>query len=398
MYRSFLFLITAAFLLNACSSGITALRQGKFDLAVKKASQRLGQRPGLTKRGHPAATLVLKQAFIKAYEQHQTAIRRLSSSSTDTDFRWERVYHEYEQLQILTDNARRGLAPTCDSCATWLAAYPTTYQDRQQETRELAAADRYAVAEQAFAYREENRLAAKDAYVNYRKALDWVPDYRQARAKSDEAFPFAILRVVVEPLSPTNEINPKDNQELQQLILQQIGRNKAPSTFVRLYPPDEMAGESTPGEGYPIHQAIQMVVTDYTGYSESNSSSSTTVYSNQEYKVGEKKINDSTKVDIKEKVHGTLTTYRREIRAGLDLKMRAIETQTGKVLWEEPIWESRTWQTEWQTFSGDDRALNGQSLKSANMFPPSRWQLYDSMRDELAGDVARRLQAKYKSD
>ncbi|WP_093833656.1 hypothetical protein [Spirosoma endophyticum] len=403
MYRSFLFLITAAFLLNACSSGKTALKQGRFDLAVKKAAQRLGQRPGLSKRGHPAATLVLKQAFVQAYKQHQTAIRRLSSPASTTDFRWEAVYREYEQLQTLTDNARRGLPATCDSCATWLAAYPATYQDRQQETRELAAADRYALAEQAFAYREENRLAAKDAYLNYRKALDWVPNYRQARAKSDEAFPFAILRVVVEPLSPTNEINPNDNQELQQLILQQIGRNATPSTFVRLYPPDEMAGESTapadrPGEGYPIHQAIQMVVTDYTGYNESNSSSSTTVYSNQEYKVGEKKINDSTKVDIKEKVHGTLTTYRREIRAGLDLRMRAIETQTGKVLWEEPIWESRTWQTEWQTFSGDDRALNGQSLKSANMFPPSRWQLYDSMRDELAEDVARRLQAKYKSD
>ena len=398
MYRTFLFFITAAFLLNACSSGKTALKQGKFDLAVKKASQRLGQRPGLSKRGHPAATLVLKQAFVQAYEQHQTAIRRLSSPSSNTNFRWESVYREYEQLQTLTDNARRGIPATCDSCATWLASYPATYQDRQQETRELAAADRYAVAEQAFAYREDNRLAAKDAYVNYLKAIDWVPNYQQARAKSNEAFPFAILRVVVEPLSPTREISPNDNQKLQDLILQQIGRNAIPSTFVRLYPPNEMAGESTPGEGYPIHQAIQMIVTDYTGYNESNSSSSTTVYSNTEYKVGEKKINDSTKVDIKEKVQGTLTTYRREVNAGLTLSMRAIDTQTGKVLWEEPISESRNWYTEWQTFSGDDRALNGQSLKSANMFPPSRWQLYDSMQDELAGDVVRRLQTKYKSD
>lgn len=83
MHRTFLFFITAAFLLNACSSGKTALKQGKFDLAVKKASQRLGQRPGLSKRGHPAATLVLKQAFVQAYEQHQTAIRRLSACRTN---------------------------------------------------------------------------------------------------------------------------------------------------------------------------------------------------------------------------------------------------------------------------------------------------------------------------
>ena len=388
MFRPCLVIVLSAFLLTACSSGKTALNRGKFDLAVKKASQRLLQRPGLSKRGHPLANRVLQQAFIKAYEQHQTAIRRLSSPTTNEAFRWEVVYNEYKALQTLTDNASK-----CTRCAEWLAAYPTSYADRQRDTRELAAADRYDAAEQAFAYREENRLAAKDAYENYHKAIDWVPDYRQARAKAADALPFAILRVVVEPLSPSVELSPADNQELQGLLLQQVSQNVAPSKFVRLYPPDENAGE-----GYPIHQAVQMTVTDYTPYRESNSSSSTTVYSNLAYKVGEKKINDSTKVDIMEKVQGSLTTYRREIHAGLDLRMRAIDTQTGKILWEESVWESRNWQTEWQTFSGDDRALNGQSLKSADMFPPSRWRLYDSMRDELVRDVARRLQTKYARD
>ena len=113
------------------------------------------------------APLVLKQAFVRAYEQHQAIIRRLSSPTNTQSFRWEAVYATYEQLQAVTDNARR-----CDACADWLSAYPASYADRQRETRELAAADRYEAAEQAFAYREENRLAAKDAFVNYRKAAD----------------------------------------------------------------------------------------------------------------------------------------------------------------------------------------------------------------------------------
>ncbi|GAB4024032.1 hypothetical protein [Spirosoma koreense] len=390
MIRPFLFLLILAVLLNGCSSGKSALNRGHFDLAVQKAAHRLQQNPGFSKRGHPMATKVLQQAFVQAYEQHQTAIRRLSSPASREAFRWEGIYREYEQLQTLTDNARRG----CQTCTDdWLANYPASYQDRQQETRELAAADRYDVAEQAFLYREENRLAAKDAYLNYRKALDWVPDYRQARGKAADALPFAILRVVIEPISPTPEISPADNQELYQLILRQISRHTNPSPFVQLYLPTESAGD-----GYPIHQAIQMVVTSYKAFSESNSSSSTTVYSSQEYKVGEKKINDSTKVDVMEKVQGTLTTYRREIQAGLDLRMRALDTQTGRVLWEEPVWESRSWATEWQTFSGDDRALNGQSLKSADPFPPSRGQLLDRMQEALADDVARRIRQKYASE
>ena len=99
-----------------------------------------------------------------------------------------------------------------------------------------------------------------------------------------------------------------------------------------------------------------------------------------------------------EKVKGTLTTYRREIGAGLTLRMRAIDTQSGRELWNDGVWESRSWATEWQTFIGDDRALNGSSLKSADLFPPSRWSLYDSMRDELADDVARRRRRTYASE
>lgn len=408
MFRSILLLLSAA-IMASCSSGKSALNRNKFDLAVQKASKRLQQRPGLSKRGYGLASQVLEQAFVQAYEAHQTTIRRLSAPSTAEPFRWERVYQEYEQLQILTDNARRGFDrrgfnPTCETCADWLSAYPSSYQDRKQATRELAAADRYEVAEQAFAYRQENRLAAKDAYLNYRKAADWVPNYQQANDKAAEALPFAILRVLVEPLSPTHELSAGDNRELERLIQKLVERTTTPSQFVRLYlpnmdsPRESAAGESIPGDGYPIHQAIQMVVTNYSPFRESTSSSSTTVYSHQEYKVGEKKINDSTKVDIKEKVSGVLTTYLHEINAGLDLRMRAIDTQTGKILWEEPVWESRSWRSEWQSFSGDDRALNGQLLKTATPFPPSRWQLLDSMRDELAGDVVRRLLSNYKNE
>ncbi|MGA0558669.1 hypothetical protein ACO2Q8_18555 [Larkinella sp. VNQ87] len=403
MTRLVLLSVGIAIGLLGCSSGKTALKRGHFDLAVERASQRLTQPRGLFKRGYETAPQVLKEAFVHAYNQHQSTIRRLSlATPTDPNqppaYRWETVYQEYTKLQTLTDNARRGFIRRgqtfpCEACMEWLAAYPSSYADRQKEVRELAAADRYQVAEEAFAFRDENRLAAKEAYLNYHKAMDWVPDYRQARAKAAEALPFAILRVIIEPLSPTPEISPGDNRELQQLIFQRIGQNTTPSTFVRLYLPDEQAGD-----GYLLHQAVQMQVTSYWPYQETTTTTSTTVYSNKTYKVGEKKINDSTKVDIMEKVSGTLTTHRREIRASLTLSMRALDTQTGKVLWEEPIWESRNWVTEWETFSGDERALNGNSLKTADIFPPSRWRLYASMRDDLAYDVARRLRAKFARD
>ena len=381
-----LILLTA----GACSSGKTAIRHGHFDLAVQRASHRLTQRPGLSKRGHPLALLVLRDAFTFAYQQHQAAIRRLSQSVAPRagqagPLRWEAVHAEYDALQTLTNQASR-----CTDCAGWLAAYPASYADRQQEVRQLAAADRYDLAEQAFALREENRLAAKDAYLNYQKTLDWVADYRQARAKMQDVLPWAVLRVVVEPLGPTSQISPGDNAELQGLIFGQLGRNDRPSPFVKLYPPDETAGD-----GFPIHEVVQMRVTSYGSYDDRTSSSCTTVTSAQQYKVGTKKINDSTTVDVMENVKGTLTTYRRDVSADLTLGMRGVDTQTGLERWTDSIWESRSWTTEWQTFSGDSRALNGSSLKTASLFVPSRWEFYREMRDELARDVPHRLHRRY---
>ncbi|RRB06991.1 hypothetical protein [Larkinella rosea] len=394
MFRLVLLSGLFALLLDGCSSGKTALKRGQFDLAVKRASHRLTQSRGLFKRGYETAPLVLKEAFIHAYNQHQTAIRKLTSAAdSNQPFRWETVFQEYTHLQTLTNDARRGFAAHCSTCEEWLAAYPASYSDRLNEVRELAAADRYNVAEQAFPYREENRLAAKEAYLSYQKAVDWVPDYRHASAKAQEALPFAILRVVVEPISPTNEISPQQNSELEHLIYQNVAQRSKPSPFVQLYP------SSKPPDIYlPVHQVVQMQVIHYLPFDETRTSSSTTIYSNQLYKVGEKKINDSTKVDVMEKVKGTLTTYRLEIRAGLDLRMRALDLSSGKVLWEEPVYERESWETTWETFSGDDRALNGSSLKSADPFSPSRWKLYRNLRDGLASSVAQRLQSKYKRD
>jgi hypothetical protein len=395
MKRAHLYLFVIL-LITGCSSGRTALRHGHFDLAVKRASQRLQQGPGISKRGHGLASDVLQQAFISAYEQRQATIRRLATN-TSQSFRWEAVLSEYNALQTLTDNAR-----TCTACADWLAPYPASYQDRIQETRQLAAADRYDMAEQAYALRLTDRLAAKDAFTNYRKAIDWVPDYRQARTRADEVYSYALLRVAIEPFGPTREISERDNQKIQGLVLRKLTRNTSPSTFVRLYAPEQIQASIVDGaplaEGFPIHQAVRMYVSEYTPYNDNTTSASTTIYSDKEYKVGEKKINDSTKVDIMEKVKGTLTTFKRMVSADMTMRLQGIDVSDGQDVWHDSVWATRHWETIWETFSGDTRALNGHTLVTASILVPSRWQLYDDLIDELTGDVARRIHNKYSRD
>ncbi len=376
-YTRLLFLLIIG--MAACRSGRTALRRGDFDQAVTLSAHRLAR-----KSNHADAPAVLQQAFARAYEQHQTAIRQITKSVEP--FRWERIYAEYEQLQTLTDQART-------AGGDWLNQYPADYADRRREARELAATDRYEAAEQAFAYHRTDRLAAKEAYQQYRKAGDWVLNFRDAQAKADAAFPYAVLRVVIEPLTPSFALTQSDYRALQAEIGRAMERRGQPSPFVLFIP-----GGPVPGDSLPVHQVVQMTVVDYDAGVVSNASSSRTVESTQAFKVGEKKINDSTKVAIMEKAKGTLTTYTRQIKSGMLLKIRALDNQNGRVLWEDAISESRTFADEWFSFTGDTRALNGQSLKTSPVTPPSAWDWLRSMSEELASDIAGKLQNKYDDE
>ncbi|GAB3569131.1 hypothetical protein GCM10027578_23000 [Spirosoma luteolum] len=393
MNRSLPYLFWAGLLLLGCSSGQTALRRGDFDKAVAQAASRLQSGHGLTKRGRRLAPLVLRNAFVQAYASHQTRIRDLTSD-TSPPFRWETVVTHYQALQTLTDNAR-----TCGPCAGWLAAYPADYGSPIRETRQLAAADRYQAAELAFAYRETDRRAARDAYSHYRRADEWVPGYQQASTKAQEAFAYALLRVAVEPVSAGPLLTGSDRATLQRAILRSL--NPEPAPFVRLYLPAQVQASVFDGapvvDGFGIAQAVQLRVTDLDSYHDNVTSSSSTVYSNQPYKVGEKKINDSTRVDILEKVSGTLTVHTRTVRADMQLHLRGLETASGRALWQEPVTASRSWTTSWETFTGDERALNGHTLATASLLVPSRWQLFDGLCDDMASSVRQRLERVYRA-
>lgn len=369
------------FFLTACGSGRVALKHENFDVAVRRSAERLKRKPSDTK-----ARMVLREAYRRAHDQHQNVILRLSRQ-TDEPFRWEKVVAEYQKLQQLAEQAL-----ACRNCESLLGGYPVDYRQRLTETRELAAAERFALAEEAFVYRETNRQAARDAYENFLKADDWVTNYRQARQRAEEVLPYAILRVVVEPLTPSRWLSPGDEQRLQKLIFRELARQQPPSLFVRYY----MPGVTPEPERHPDH-VVQMAVSNYDPYDVSESSSCQTVESTQEYKVGTKKINDSTTVDVKEKVKGTLTTHKRQVRADLYIDIRSLDARSGQVLWADRIWETESWSDEWETFSGDDRALNGRSLKSASLFMPSRWSMLSDLISSTPGSVRGQLRQKYKS-
>lgn len=389
-----LLLLLSGMLYVSCSSGKTAYKRGDYAGAVQKASHRLNQKPGLSRRGHELAELVIERAFVAGYEQHQSTIRTLAAQP-DKPFRWETVFAEYAILQNMTSDARQA-APN----AGWLATYPADYSQQLTETRQLAAEERYMLAEEAYGYREGNRMAARDAYEQYQKAISWVPDYRQAAQKSLEAFPYALLRVLVEPPVLTPELDPSETAEVGQAIFSSLQGNNKPSPYVHLFEPDQtevaVDGAYRLYDGFPINEVVQVAVSDYKPYTKRFTATSTTVESDKLYKVGTKRINDSTVIDIMEKVKGTLTLHTQFIEASMSVDLRAIDLKANRVVWTDSDHTSTDWKTQWETFTGDSRALNGHLLLTATGIPPSRRDLFNSLRSSVGSSVAGTLRQRYK--
>ncbi len=378
----------------SCSSGKTAYKRGDYAEAVQKASRRLSQKSGLSRRGHELAGMVIQRAFVEGYEQHQATIRKLANPPSQP-FRWEAIFAEYDILQKMATDARQAAGD-----ADWLATYPGDYTQRLNDTRQLAAEERYALAESAFAHREEDRMMAREAYEQYQKAISWVPNYRQSTQQSLEAFSYAVLRVVLEPPLPTRELSPAENAELGRYIVSHLQGTNKPSPYVHLYDPNQVEvsidGQVRLYDGLPIDEAVQVAVSHYEPYNDNIISATRNVESNKLYKVGTKRINDSTVVDVMEKVKGTITLYTHTVEARMAVDLRAIDTKTNRVVWTDSDRSSCDWKTQWETFSGDNRALNGHTLLTATGTPPTRWHLLDGLSSNMGGSIVGTIRQHYK--
>lgn len=81
-------------------------------------------------------------------------------------------------------------------------------------------------------------------------------------------------------------------------------------------------------------------------------------------------------VDVIEPVKGTLTTNYRKREKNAELEYEIIDLDNDCVIHRDGFRGSAEWKEEWETFSGDERALNGKVLTSSpTLFPASDWDL-----------------------
>jgi len=166
------FIYLSFIIIGGCTTGKKALQKGDYDASVFKAVSRLQNSPK-----NSEALQVLSTAYNLALQDH---IRKIDDAKLSNDlFRWESIMYDYQKINQLADDIN-----SCPACLT-IVPNPSKYVKELADSRLNAGIARYNSGVEYLS--ANNRQSAKKAYYEFEKAQNLAPNYKDLKAKMDDA-------------------------------------------------------------------------------------------------------------------------------------------------------------------------------------------------------------------
>lgn len=351
-------------MLDACTSGKSALSHGNYYEAVLESVNRLRSSPDNKK-----AKLVLQQSYPLAVEYIDTGIK--NAIAADEPNKWRNAVQGYEQINHMNDQIKTSLG------AMKVISQPTSRYNELKEVRPKAAEEAY--NDGITSLMKNTRDDAKRAYFSFKEANSYQDGYRESIEMMNQAEYNATLRVAYEEVNASNL-----NYGSMQPIINSLQRQ-----FLKFYPVSQR-------DTVPPHQYLRLI---FNGYYEDSRSQTTSNTENltRDVKTGEKKGADGKTVDIMTSVAAKYTVYRKSKGARSTSMLTITDAASQAVLQNQNIEGRSLWQQEWATYSGDIRALSSsqQSLCKQRESAPNDQDLYKQAMNNLQNNVQQALRNFY---
>ncbi len=351
-------------LLDACSSGKAALKQGDYYEAVLESVNRLRAKPD-----HKKATAVLTQSYQLAVDFIQATIQ--NGINSDDPRKWRNAVVGYQKINNLNDQIKTSLG------AMKIITNPVTKFKELAEAKNKAAEESYQVGIQSMM--KSTREDAKQAYFSFKESNDYVAGYREVVEMMTQAEFNATLRVAYEEIN-ASRVN---YGSLQPTI------NSMQRKFLTFKPVAER-------DTVPPHQYLRIVFNNYRIDNQPQFSSRNENVQ-RDVKVGEKKLPDGKVQDIMETVKGVLTIYTKTKRATSNATITITEYKNNAVLQNNTLEGNAQWQHTWATFKGDVRALNADqtNLTKKGDANPNDQTLFNQAISNLQKNLSQQLRNFY---
>lgn len=359
--------ICIVLLLDACSSGKAAFKQGDYYDAVLQAVNRLRQNPD-----HKKSREVLSLSYQLAVDFLETDTKNQMESNSN--FKWKNTVQNYTRINTLYEQIRTSPG------ALKVISNPVNRYKELAEAKNKAAEETYEAGIQAML--KNTREDAKQAYFLFSESNSYSPGYRESIEMMEQSKFNATLKVVVDP-----EVSNLNDWTFQPVVF-----GLRVNEFVKFYTPAEAQSQN-------LQLIDQFLRVTYNGYSENKPAISKreNAYTDS-VKVGEKTVNN-VKVPVYEKVNAKMTIYEKTIRARGSILLYIEDATSKGILSNTEIIDDESWSDRWATCSGDLRALSEANRKLCGTREPSmpRNQLLNQVKRGLDGKLGNTLSAFYRN-
>ncbi|NQV15756.1 hypothetical protein HQ531_09900 [bacterium] len=385
-----------------------AYSRADYDTAVYMLAQSLQ-----IKQDYEKSQILMKDAFSMAMQIHRNQIAELEQSNSI--FKYDELTRQYQSLLNLND-AIKVMPPIHHTKTHVLLSLPiTNYTKELKATKKLAAESHYHAGELLAESTdlEKQKSAAKE----FKRALRFIPDYKDASMRYETTRQAGIKRIAVFPFEDLSG-KKKKYGAVEELVLDQmissVMNDPSATEFMELISRDQLARvleEQKLGLTGLLDEETTMEVGAILGVHEIITGKITQViYTpvqtvHREYKQHNKVVIKTEKYKDKEgktktrKVYGEVDAhvkhFSRSTKAVIKGSYSIVDVRTAKVIESESFEGKANYSAEWVTFRGDERALNRNTKKLARR-GESLAPVAEEMVSRASADLANSLSATLK--
>ncbi|WP_131537562.1 hypothetical protein [Pedobacter nototheniae] len=347
------FIYLSLIIIGGCTTGKNALQKGDYDASVLKAVGRLQNSPK-----NAEAIQVLSTAYNLSLQDH---LRRIEEAKASIDpFKWENVIYDYQKINQLADEIN-----SCPACLN-VVPNPIKYIKELADGKYNAAVARYNSGVSLL--QSNDRLNAKKAYYEFEKAQNYYPNYNDVKAKMEDAYWAAVVRVVVQPIlinSRTYKLSADYFQQQIDNFISNYQRNK----FVLFYSEQQATNQKIRAD-----QVLSLNFDDFV-VGETYVKERVEKLKRDSVVIGETRDKKAVYGTVK----ATLSIFDKRVSSSGLLDLTITDWQSRKIIRQQKFPGTYVWQDSWASFNGDERALNRQQLamcKRRETIPPPPGALF----------------------
>lgn len=337
--KRLLYMCSLALILGACSTNKNYLERSDEDKALQDAVKKLNKNPADEKALEAVPVL-----YANIQQNHLTKIKSYSTSRDAG--RWDKIISEYNDLQ-------EAYNAVINSNSAFKIVNPQSYSIQLLEAKQAAAENYYQTA--LTSLENPGRDNAKKAYAAFKKSDKYVPGYKDATAKMNEAFENAVVDVIINPVQDNsfffnsgwgNSGYNYSNEYFQETLVRELGNNSK-RYAARFYTEWEARRDNIqPDWVIDLRLRNMDIPQPFRNTYQRNAS--------KQVEVGR---DTSGNVQYRT-VYATVNITRMSFTARADMEVTIKDVTTGKNISYNSYRDDYRWEQESANYTGDSRALS----------------------------------------